>query len=615
LGRAHAVTALTAAIVLTAIAGVRAAAQTPFEVHLDDPRMLAQAELAISDSTVPPAAADWVAVTLPEDWRAETRYRLGQQGWYRFSLGHRAPPDESWSVYLWRFSMNAEVFMNGELIGTGGSFDEPITRNWNRPLLFAIPATLWRDTGNEVQVRLRVYPGFGNMMPIAVGPTAALRPDYETRFFRQITLGQASTLLTLCIAVIALAFWIVNRSETAYLYFALSSLAWSAYTLNLHIQSIPVSSSVWWSAMHLSLDAFAVFLVLFAHRLFAVQRPRLERAIVAFMVACVACYSIWDLPAIARYSNITHMVTTALGLYLALWIAARAIRHPSIDSIVFAASMFAVVSLAVHDLLLSTRTVPGMWRTQSYMVQFAAPLMFAVMIVHLTGRFRRALVQIKHHNIELRERVAETTRSLEDSFRERQELERQQAIALERERIYRDLHDDVGAKVLTLIYSASTEHEASLARGVMSELRSIVSTGHFEGGALGEISATMRAETQRRCDAAGLRLDWLEAGDGRLSAHQHYQVQRILRELVSNVIEHSHGSAVAVALEANERILTLTVSDDGAGIVAASTANGHGLSGIRQRVTEMAGSVEWTVAEPRGTRCRVSVPLPPDQGV
>jgi len=602
-------------LVIVFITAPAARASEPFEVRLDDPRVLSRAYLAISDSVVPPADASWNPVTLPEDWRSPSRYRLGQQGWYRFDLDHLAPPTEPWSVYLWRFSMNAEVFLNDEFIGSGGTFDEPIARNWNRPLLFAIPAAAWLPNGNSLYVRLRVYPGFGNMMPIAIGPTALLRPDYEARMFRQITLTQASTVLTLCIAVIALAFWIVNRTETAYLYFALSSFAWSAYTLNLHLQTVPVPARAWWAAMHIVLDAFAVFLVLFAHRLFGVTRPLLERTLLSFLAICAVLYAVWDLPAIARYSNLTHAITTALGVYLTGWIGWRALRRPSADSIVFALSMLIVVLLALHDLMLSTRAVPSMWRTQSYMVQFAAPAMFVVMIVHLTGQFRRALVQVKDHNAALRDRVHEVTRSLEENFERRRELEQQQIAALERERIYRDLHDDVGAKVLSLIYAASTEHEADLARGVLSELRSIVSTGRFDGGALGEICAVMRAETQRRCEEARIRLLWNVRGDAQLSARQHYQVQRILRELVSNAIEHSGGREVSVALDVTEDTLKVSVRDDGAGLGPPS-ANGRGLSGIRQRVGDIGGSVEWLSLEPRGTECRIVLPLlPPERGV
>ena len=65
--------------------------------------------------------------------------------------------------------------------------------------------------GNELLVRLRVYPGFGYLMPPALGDTEGLRPDFERRMLMQITLSQAAAAITLLALAAAAVLWAVVR--------------------------------------------------------------------------------------------------------------------------------------------------------------------------------------------------------------------------------------------------------------------------------------------------------------------------------------------------------------------------------------------------------------------
>jgi hypothetical protein len=111
---------LRALLLCTAAVGVGDAAaidKPPFSIDFANPRIQARADLAIVDSeTPPPADAAWRPVQLPETWRSPERWRQGDNGWYRFILPGGVP-EEAQSVYLWRFSMNAAVWFNGDWIG------------------------------------------------------------------------------------------------------------------------------------------------------------------------------------------------------------------------------------------------------------------------------------------------------------------------------------------------------------------------------------------------------------------------------------------------------------------------------------------------------------------
>jgi signal transduction histidine kinase len=81
----------------------------------------------------------------------------------------------------------------------------------------------------------------------------------------------------------------------------------------------------------------------------------------------------------------------------------------------------------------------------------------------------------------------------------------------------------------------------------------------------------------------------------------------VLRQSVSNVVQHAHASAVRVAVGAAGGWVVLDVLDDGRGIGSAQ-ANG-GLTDMRQRARSHNGALELTEAARGGTHVRWSAPL------
>ncbi|HEY0720236.1 MAG TPA: hypothetical protein VGE50_03180, partial [Gammaproteobacteria bacterium] len=81
--------------------------------------------------------------------------------------------------------------------------------------------------------------------------------------------------------------------------------------------------------------------------------------------------------------------------------------------------------------------------------------------------------------------------------------------AVERERIARDLHDDVAPQLLTLAHSAESEENAERARAAMQTLReSIYMLSDPRQLALDMVLAEWRVEVAERAEAAGVNLAW-----------------------------------------------------------------------------------------------------------
>jgi signal transduction histidine kinase len=79
----------------------------------------------------------------------------------------------------------------------------------------------------------------------------------------------------------------------------------------------------------------------------------------------------------------------------------------------------------------------------------------------------------------------------------------------------------------------------------------------------------------------------------------------VAAELLANVAKHANATSARLELAVDGSSLALVVADDGRG---GATEDGHGLSGIRERVTAMRGTTQLT-SGPNGTTVRISVPL------
>ena len=80
-----------------------------------------------------------------------------------------------------------------------------------------------------------------------------------------------------------------------------------------------------------------------------------------------------------------------------------------------------------------------------------------------------------------------------------------------------------------------------------------------------------------------------------------------LREALSNAARHASAGAVSIALTSDADEVSLTVTDDGAGIAPGGRESG--LHNLRQRAAHLGGSLEVTRAEPTGTRLLFRVPV------
>jgi len=177
-----------------------------------------------------------------------------------------------------------------------------------------------------------------------------------------------------------------------------------------------------------------------------------------------------------------------------------------------------------------------------------------------------------------------------------------QAQEQERSRIYANLHDDVGAKLLELVYSAKDETSKNLAKEVLSKIRqAVASTENIQFTVL-QLADTIVTESEIRFKLVAIiqrhKIALFE-DEKRLPINVPNTILRILREAVSNIIKHSQAKNVTISISSNKDGLNITIQDDGIGFV--ENKQGKGLKTIKKRADSIATKVNWKSDVNEGT--------------
>ena len=181
----------------------------------------------------------------------------------------------------------------------------------------------------------------------------------------------------------------------------------------------------------------------------------------------------------------------------------------------------------------------------------------------------------------------------------------------ERTRLAQDLHDDIGARLLTLMYRAPNAEIEEYIRHTLQDLKTLTRGLAASNHRLSHAATEWKSDLSQRLNATGCDLRWSFSVDRDLTLNvvQWSGLTRVIRELVNNIISHAHATQVEVSVQVDRGQLLLSIVDDGIGRLPGSWSHGLGLGGVRKRVKLLGGQVQWLEVEPRGIRCEVRAPL------
>ncbi|MBO6658278.1 MAG: hypothetical protein JJ934_15385 [Pseudomonadales bacterium] len=556
-----------------------------------------------SDDAVPPSEEKrWERTELIGATRVGTRAR-DQQTWYRFSLARPADYDtQSYSLYFWRYNQSLTLFLNGQALDGDEMVEGFHTSAWNRGRLVTLRVGDWLPGQNVFHVRFQPSIFGGTFSPVKFGLTDSLKPVWQERFFWRISVNEILLGFSLLSALTTLVLWLFRRSDNIYLWFLGITLSWSLVTTHMVIYHNPVPYQYWLPLVHMAIDSWSFFLFGFLNRVLQYRFVRSEKILLVLWGCALMSHAFMPRDYFWLAAYLFHVALLVPIVYLLGRTVIDVFRSGGRLATAVALALLGQILFSGHDLWLFFGAKGEVWETSQHLSQFGVPLLIAVLLITLIVRFTRALGEAEDLNAQLEHRVLEARRALEKSYEEKQRLELDRAAADERQKIYRDLHDDVGSKLLAI--SRQEENPAAdLAGSALESIREAVYRSNYTDEPLLSFLANMREEVTMRTAAQGIACHWFEDPDlpeDILDTTQCYHLSRILRELVTNSLAHSQCSEIKVSFEVDENSLEDLVfqfSDNGHGKIGLTSVLGSGVNNIKVRAEQIGGVASWLNAD------------------
>jgi len=243
---------------------------------------------------------------------------------------------------------------------------------------------------------------------------------------------------------------------------------------------------------------------------------------------------------------------------------------------------------------------------------------------YLGRRFNDLLAIIEDYSQNMEQQVRERTKEVINLQKENTRLK----IIEEKERLYRDLHDSLGAR-LTNINICNTVALTSLRQDcekveemihrieanceqAIDEMKNLISREENSSCVEGFLGEDMIARFTRRLSLKGIEFKTSLAPSSdfdRLKGEASHEIREILEELITNVLKHSQADSVSLTVALRGGSFEMVFSDNGVGIDDRRIVGGFGLGNIEKRVKRLKGSLQIKTALGKGTEYTVFIPF------
>jgi signal transduction histidine kinase len=491
---------------------------------------------------------------------------------------------------------------------------------WNRPIGVSLPPALVTP-GQPIDIVLgivfRPEVGYG-MAPMTVGPQSAVAPRLAQRLLLQDTLPQASSVVLLLMGMFFMGFWWTRRQESAHLLVALASLAW--FVCNLQYVLVRPDDEVlnaWYAGIvNVSITWVIWLIYLFGLRFDARRFVWVERGLALFVAfMSVVALPVWQVAFDADSGVLFQLLNVSVAAGVTVLLTVLAVRRGGIELRVIVLALWLTVLAGVHDVALLAQRVSI---ESVYLLPYGAFLLFASFLMALQRRYVGAIDQVETVNDQLELRLAERQAELQAQHERLREVERAQALLLERQRLMRDMHDGLGSSLMSSLVMVeqgqmSLGEVGLMLRECVDDLRLVVDSLEPIEHDLILLLASLRHRLGRRLEAAGLvlswqvqdlpALPWLEPPDA-------LHILRFVQEVLTNVLKHAGARQVLFRVGMEGPEVHILIRDDGCGMPPQVPGRGgRGLLNLRERARRLGGRVKVSSCQ-EGPGVEVSLWLP-----
>jgi signal transduction histidine kinase len=560
----------------------------------------------------------WQAATLPLSLPNADPGRGGSRiTWLRITLPATAGEPESTPLALYGARIKSDgpvaVYADGRLLQTaqeqGQLWSSLFTPLW---LVLEPPA----GAPHELLLRIQHKPDYlVAVSSLWLGPADSLRGRHQLRLWLQRDLPQMLNSAFLAVGIFALCVWFRRRRETGYLLFFI--LAAVSYVAHLHYYAALVIAGDWFGWVTLnSLFWLLAVVHLFLRQLHGRALTVLTRCLMAVIVA--VGLATLPLPGLLPNSPLVlaaiYAAALATGVTVALVGGVSAWRS-SPEGRWIAAGLCLCVALGLSDWMLHNNVIDTEhWFLGAY-TNAVTFIMFGGLMFQ---RYVHAIREVEMVNAGLAQRLAAREQELKLSHARVRAVEVRQTISDERQRLMQDMHDGLGASLISAIRSVERADPgldvSHILRGCLDDLKLTIDSMEPVEADLLLLLATLRFRLEPRLDSAGVTLRW-QVRDvpalAWLDPTSALHILRIVQESIANILQHTRATEIVVETAAEPAQVLIRVSDNGQGFDAAAAlaaARGHGLLNQQRRARALNGAVAWD-SDADGTRFTLRLPI------
>lgn len=563
----------------------------------------------------------------------EISTQLRALGLDRQRVGQR-PHTPQYGVLMMQVINGGDIFLNGTWVQGLPRSDAMERRVWYQPLLIPLPGRLLRPVAEEnvLTVVQTTYEPYLLMPKMHVGRIDDLTRVASVVLFLSSTLANTSNLFCLIAGIFMVGAWVASPREKVFGLAGGASILWALlFTLALWSE-LPVRHYEIWRWVLYACEAgvmtmMALFVLSFAQ--VSLSR-RASFWLWSYAALAPLIYGLggrdtenwldryWTLPSILFY------------VYACVRLAQHGWQTRSLPAMALLFQSFVCAALAFHDYAVVTGILNqqldlsqawAWWQILAepiYLTHLGLPLLLLVMGYVLLHEYRLKVNQVHQANDRLQIALAAREAELRISHEAQRRLVRQEAQRQERERIYQDVHDGIGSRLVSLLFmlragTSSREKSIRQVEACMTDLRAVI-TAHVDDNtdiqsAVFELCVNLEAQLEGA--AVQLSYDIDEGEPVVLDRAAHLHLLRACQEMITNAIKHSGAQRIWVRLRCEATQLRLSVADDGQwreGESEPARGEGKGLKGMRLRAQLAGGQCELMATPGGGTTVVFTIP-------
>jgi signal transduction histidine kinase len=533
----------------------------------------------------------------------------------------KAKSNQLMALYAPRVGNQVLIRLNGETIWKPGLIDDLCLDASKAPMWVTFSEGLLQiGKPNVLEIQTVVQAlRWAGLSELYFGPADQLMPMYKASNWWSQTAYLAILAVLLVIGLIAAYIWREQRDKL-YGFFALSALFGALSAFNqIQVQATFLNWPLLGIASSVALAWHVLFMARFALGVAGNDQPWIRLALMASLIVI----------GIAHFLAHPMYWTIAVGLICVpagatlIVTAKKADQDKTIQARWLFLLMLVLTLTAMRDFFIVHWPESGM---NHYAYLPHALFLFALLMGWiLAKRYTQQHTLYQELNQTLEQRVQTREAELQESFQTINKQSEEKAKLLERQRIMTDIHDGVGGQLVGLVNMIKRGEEnqslfdqkqlAEHAQMALDELRVAVDALQPVDGDLATVLATLRYRLEPRLRASDITLVWhidelppmLD-----LTPQKVLQIQKILLEAFTNIMQHANAKIVTVTAKFLTDIssIQIGIEDDGVGFdMTALKSKGHGLKNMSFRAEAIGALITFERAQQKGASLTLTMPI------